>query len=110
MENETIEVYSGGTRSAQTLDPSIDEQKVSSTANLYVSQENKKISLDLGLPEQLDSVPFDFSQTKNDLNMNVVQQGKPTYAHDGFSGANYSCWLGYHPNGHQFMSATRTGV
>lgn len=94
-------------RMTENLEPELGNQQVESTANPYQSKESP--SLELGIIDQDKYDLLDFGEHKDIINQNVDKQGRPIYAHDGFSGADYSYWIGYHPNGHQFMSATRTG-
>lgn len=87
-----------GISSVQTLDPELGNQKVL-TGGKPESYEIPDLSTNL----------WQYAPKSINLDAPVYQQKKPIKAHDGFSGADYSYWLGYHPNGHQFMSATRTG-
>lgn len=96
-----------GINSVQTLDPELGNQEV--LRGVKPNKTSGNISLDLGTPNFFNTIAFSLKSPENEFNQRVDQQKKPTYAHDGISGADYSYWIGYHPNGHQFMSATRTG-
>lgn len=96
-----------GVTSVQTLDPELGKQEV--LRGVKPNKTSGNISLDLGTPTFFNTISFNIKSQQSNVNQKVDQQKKPTYAHDGISGVDYSYWIGYHPNGHQFMSATRTG-
>uniref|UniRef100_UPI001F59BB07 hypothetical protein n=1 Tax=Lactococcus petauri TaxID=1940789 RepID=UPI001F59BB07 len=96
-------------RIAVPVDPSLKDQKVMGSSNPYAFQQQKDYSLDLGLQGSFAQSLRYFGTNKNALNQAVYQAGPVIKTHDGFSGADYTYRLFTYPNGHQCMTATRTG-
>lgn len=79
-----------GTRSARTLDPSLGDQKVSSTSNPYALKEEKGSSLELGLETTLNRDLTEFGKNESISNQSVAQYGSPVSLLDLYvTGAKY---------------------